>query len=422
MGSLRENVLEQLTKAKQASRTMALLSRAEKDNALAAIKERLLMDEPVILAANGQDLARAEADGQPASYLDRLRLTPERLRDLVAGVDQLIALDDPVGESMNRWQRPNGLSIEQVRVPLGVVGMVYEARPNVTIDAAAIALKTGNAIVLRGSHSAVQSNLALVESVRAALTASGLPAEAVQYLPFSEHESVDILCTANGLIDVIIPRGGAGLIQRVLKIASVPVLETGVGNCHIFVDQSADYAMAEAIVLNAKTSRPAVCNAAETLLVHREWPLDQQHRLLARLLAAGVELRVCAQTKALHPELAADLKEASPEDWDQEYSNLILAVRTVNHLDDALEHIQRHSTGHSEAIVTEDSQSAHRFLSSVDATTVYHNASTRFTDGGEFGFGAEIGISTQKLHARGPMGLPALTSYKYIVRGNGQIR
>lgn len=422
MGNWKQQLQEQLRLAKQASRKWALLTTEEKNNALTAIGEQLLADEAVILEANKQDLARAEADGQASSYLDRLRLTPERIRDLVDGLQQLVALEDPVGQSMDRWTRPNGLVMEQIRVPLGVIGMVYEARPNVTIDAAAIALKTGNAIVLRGSHSAVNSNLALAQSMRDALTKSGLSPEALQYLPFAEHESVDMLCTANGLIDVIIPRGGAGLISRVLKTASVPVLETGVGNCHIFVERTADYAMAEAIVLNAKTSRPSVCNAAESLLLDREWPLASQRDLLQGLHEAGVEIRACELTRKQHPELSSFLEQANEEDWDTEYIDLIIAVRTVESLEDALEHISLHSTGHSEAIVTEDEAAAQRFLATVDATTVYHNASTRFTDGGEFGFGAEIGISTQKLHARGPMGLAALTSYKYVVRGNGQIR
>lgn len=422
MGNWKQQLQEQLRLAKQASRKWALLTTEEKNNALTAIGEQLLADEAVILEANKQDLDRAEADGQASSYLDRLRLTPERIRDLADGLQQLVALEDPVGQSMDRWTRPNGLVMEQIRVPLGVIGMVYEARPNVTIDAAAIALKTGNAIVLRGSHSAVNSNLALARSMRDALTKSGLSPEAVQYLPFAEHESVDMLCTANGLIDVIIPRGGAGLISRVLKTASVPVLETGVGNCHIFVERTADYAMAETIVLNAKTSRPSVCNAAESLLLDHEWPLASQRDLLQRLHDAGVEIRACERTRKQHPELSSFLKEANEEDWDTEYIDLIIAVRTVESLEDALEHISLHSTGHSEAIVTENEAAAQRFLATVDATTVYHNASTRFTDGGEFGFGAEIGISTQKLHARGPMGLPALTSYKYVVRGTGQIR
>lgn len=422
MESLKEKVYAQLSLAKQASRQMALLTRTEKDRALAAIGEKLLADEKTILAANELDIAKAEVDGQPASYLDRLRLTPARVHDLVESLASLAALDDPVGQKMDSWTQPNGLVIEQIRVPLGVIGMVYEARPNVTVDAAAIALKTGNAIVLRGSHSAVNSNVALARSIREALAATELPEAAVQYLPFAEHASVDLLCTANGLVDVIIPRGGAGLIQRVLQLSSVPVLETGVGNCHIYIDQAARYDMAEAIAVNAKTSRPAVCNAAETLLLHRNWPHDYQRALLQKLLDQGVELRVCAKTREAHHELASLLREAQAADWDTEYSALILAVRTVDSLAEAIEHITAHSSGHSEAIVTEDDAAAYQFLAAVDATAVYHNASTRFTDGGEFGFGAEIGISTQKLHARGPMGLPALTSYKYVVRGTGQIR
>ncbi|CAJ1001350.1 glutamate-5-semialdehyde dehydrogenase [Brevibacillus aydinogluensis] len=420
--NLKERVYEQIRLAKQASRHLALLSRPEKDRALKAIGERLLADKAAILAANERDMARAEADGQPAAYLDRLRLTPDRLRDLVEGLGQLVALNDPVGEVTAQWTRPNGLVIQQVRVPLGVIGMVYEARPNVTVDAAAIALKTGNAIVLRGSRSARESNLALTHSIRAALADSGLPAEAVQYLPYDAHESVDLLCTANGLIDVVIPRGGASLISRVLRTSTVPVLETGVGNCHIYIDRTAEYAMAETITLNAKTSRPAVCNAAETLLLHRAWPEAHRRDLLARLMEAGIELRACEETRRLHPELADRLVPATPADWDAEYLGLILAVRTVDSMDDALDHISRHGTGHSEAIVAQDAARAERFLAAVDAAAVYHNASTRFTDGGEFGFGAEIGISTQKLHARGPMGLPALTSSKYVVRGSGQIR
>lgn len=419
---LKQQVHAQISLAKQASRKMAILSRKEKDLVLDAIGKQLLADEAKILAENAKDLARAKEDGQPPSYLDRLLLNPERIIQLVDSLTQLASLEDPVGEVIDSWTRPNGLEIEQIRVPLGVIGMVYEARPNVTVDAAAIAIKTGNAIVLRGSHSAVHSNLALASSIREALTSCDLPADAVQYLPFAEHASVDYLCTANGLVDVIIPRGGAGLIQRVLQIASVPVLETGVGNCHIFVDQAAQYNMAESIVINAKTSRPAVCNAAETLLLHRDWSLEYQQELLQKLLEKGVELRACELTIALHPGFSSSLRQATTEDWDTEYSELILAVRTVDSLEAAIEHITTHTSGHSEAIVTDDELAARQFLTAVDATAVYHNASTRFTDGGEFGFGAEIGISTQKLHARGPMGLPALTSYKYVVRGNGQIR
>ncbi|QQE75138.1 glutamate-5-semialdehyde dehydrogenase [Brevibacillus composti] len=419
---IEEQVYLQIKQAKTASRSLALLKRREKDAALTEIGRQLLLDQEAILAANEQDLLKAEQDRQPAAYLDRLRLTPERIQDLARSLHQLAEQTDPVGESIASWTRPNGLLIRQVRVPLGVIGMVYEARPNVTVDAAAIALKTGNAIVLRGSRSAQASNLALVDSIRKALALTGLPEEAVQYLAAPDHAVVDLLCTANGLIDVIIPRGGAALIQRVLQKSTVPVLETGVGNCHVYIDKTAEYSMAEAILLNAKTSRPGVCNAAESLLLHQDWPKQQQHDLLARLLSAGIELRACEKTRARHPELADRLIAAAPADWDTEYLGLTLAVGTVDSLEDALHHISLHGTGHSEAIVAEDAERAERFLSAVDAACVYHNASTRFTDGGEFGFGAEIGISTQKLHARGPMGLTALTTSKYIVSGSGQIR
>ncbi|WP_241254529.1 glutamate-5-semialdehyde dehydrogenase [Brevibacillus sp. SYP-B805] len=420
--ALREQVEKQAKLAKQASRQLARLSSADKNNALLAIARQLIHDQAAILAANAEDVERAKEAGLPASYLDRLLLTDRRMEALAASLQELAALPDPVGEVITSWQRPNGLQIEQVRVPLGVIGMVYEARPNVTVEAAAIALKTNNAIVLRGSRTALRSNLALVESIRSALNSLNLPAEAIQYLSQTEHEAIDILCSLNGLVDVMIPRGGAELINRVVRSSSVPVLETGVGNCHIFIDQSADYDMAEAIVLNAKTSRPAVCNAAETLLIHREWPLAHQQALLQRLHDAGVELRACEQTRSLHSALSSILRPADEQDWDTEYLDLILAVRTVGGVDEAIAHIAEHGTGHSEAIITRDERSAEQFLARIDAAAVYHNASTRFTDGGEFGFGAEIGISTQKIHARGPMGLHALTSCKYLIRGSGQIR
>ncbi|MBO8163302.1 MAG: glutamate-5-semialdehyde dehydrogenase [Brevibacillus sp.] len=419
---IRTSVAEQARLAKQAARRWALFTREEKDEALRAIARRLRQDEDQILAANDKDMAAAEAEGRAASYLDRLRLTSGRIAELAESVEALADLPDPVGEVTERWSRPNGLVIQSVRVPLGVIGMVYEARPNVTVDAAAIALKTGNGIVLRGSRSAKQSNLALVACMHAALQSLGLPEQAVQYLHADQHESVDALCTLNGLIDVIIPRGGGQLIQRVVRTSTVPVLETGVGNCHLFIDESARYDMAEPIVLNAKTSRPSVCNAAETLLLHRCWPHGHTVALLKRLADAGVELRACDLTRRNCPELAGILKAANEEDWHAEYLDLTLAVRTVDSLEEALQHIERYGTGHSEAIVTENEQNARQFLAAVDAAAVYHNASTRFTDGGEFGFGAEIGISTQKIHARGPMGLRALTSIKYQILGTGQIR
>ncbi len=420
--SILATVTHQAKLAKEASRTWAQLSSTQKNEALQKIAEQIKKDADVILKSNARDIQNAEQENSPASYLDRLRLTHERINGLVESLYQLVELPDPIGEITTSWERPNGLHIRQVRVPLGVIGMIYEARPNVTVDAAAIALKTGNAIVLRGSRSARFSNEALVQSIHSALQSLELPSEAVQLLSIDQREAVDILCKSNGLVDVIIPRGGAELIRRVVQSSTVPVLETGVGNCHIFVDQSAEYEMAEAIAINAKTSRPAVCNAAETLLLHNGWPNQHSTSLLQKLADAGVELRVCPKTKENHPHLAHLLQPAANEDWDAEYLDLTLAVRTVDSLNEALSHIALHGTGHSEAIVTADGESAKRFLSTVDAAAVYHNASTRFTDGGEFGFGAEIGISTQKMHARGPMGLTAITSTKYQIIGSGQIR
>jgi len=419
---LREQVMSQARLAKEASRRLAQLSTVEKNRLLLRIAEQLRQDAALILAANEKDMQTAAAAMQPKSYLDRLLLNESRIEALANSLEELVTLPDPIGEVITSWTRPNGLLIEQVRVPLGVIGMIYEARPNVTVDAAAIALKTGNAIVLRGSRSALHSNQALTHSIRQALAALQLPADAVQYLALVEHEAVDLMCTANGLIDVIIPRGGAELIKRVVRTSSIPVLETGVGNCHIFVDESADYELAASIVLNAKTSRPAVCNAAETLLLHQDWPVAMQKLLLQRLHEAGVEIRACDRMHSQHPELAHTMLIAEEQDWDTEYLDLVLAVRTVSSVEEALDHIAHHGTGHSEAILTSNPVHAEQFLSQVDAAAVYHNASTRFTDGGEFGFGAEIGISTQKIHARGPMGLPALTSCKYLVHGNGQIR
>ncbi|WP_019121336.1 glutamate-5-semialdehyde dehydrogenase [Brevibacillus massiliensis] len=419
---IREAVALQAQAAKQAARVWALLSGEQKNAALRAIGEQLRTNEAAILAANEQDLQAAEASGQPASYLDRLRLSHDRILGLVQSLEELALLPDPIGSTTAKWERPNGLVIQSVRVPLGVIGMVYEARPNVTVDSAAIALKTGNAILLRGSRSAARTNVALVASIHTALRSLDLPEEAVQYVAIEQHESVDAMCTLNGLIDVIIPRGGAALINRVVKTSTVPVLETGVGNCHIFVDESANRQMAEAIVINAKTSRPSVCNAAESLLLHRKWPREQREGLLRSLWHAGVEIRACAKTREDFPELQEILKPAQDEDWGCEYLAMIIAVRTVESLEEAIAHIAKHGTGHSEAIVTENDQAAKRFLAAVDAAAVYHNASTRFTDGGEFGFGAEIGISTQKIHARGPMGLEALTSIKYQILGTGQIR
>jgi glutamate-5-semialdehyde dehydrogenase len=337
---------------------------------------------------------------------------------IVCSLRELAALPDPIGNVLESWTRPNGLEITKVRVPIGVIGLIYEARPNVTVDSSAICVKTGNCVLLRGSRSCLTTNRALTEVIQQALETVGLPKGAVQLLESPDLAATTDMMHAHGLIDVLIPRGGASLINHVRTNARIPVIETGAGNCHLFIHEDADPTMATAIALNAKTSRPSVCNAIETLLIHHEWPESYSTALLAALHEAGVALRGCPKTLELCP--LATLATAT--DYETEYNDLILAVRFVASLDEALHHIETHGTRHSEAIVTTSLSVAARFLEEVDATTVYHNASTRFTDGGEFGFGAEIGISTQKLHARGPMGLPELCSYKYLVRGTGQVR
>lgn len=422
MEEIRQSVAAQAKKAKNASRQLALASTEQKNNALLSIGQQIGLDSELILAANELDVNQALQEGSTDSYLDRLRLNPDRIQGLIDSLQELSLLPDPIGQVTAEWERPNGLRIQEVRVPLGVIGMVYEARPNVTVDAAAIAIKTGNAICLRGSRSASQTNQALTRSIQKGLEAVGLPSDSVQYLTAWQRESVDALCTLNGLIDVVIPRGGAELIKRVVRTATVPVLETGEGICHIFIDQQATYSMAEQIVLNAKTSRPSVCNALETLLIHQDWPKELVSQLIDALHEAQVTIRACDRLYQQFANEKPYLEQATEADWDTEYLDLILAVRFVDDLTEAMEHIHRHGSGHSEAILTEDPEAATRFLREVDAACVYHNASTRFTDGGEFGYGAEIGISTQKTHARGPMGLPALTSWKYQIQGTGQIR
>ena len=414
MRDLRETALA----VKAASAELGLLGTEKRNEALAAIADALLARKAEILSANEQDLADGRANGMSESLLDRLALTGARIEGMAEGVRQLIALPDPVGETVEEFTRPNGLHIRKGRVPLGVIGMIYEARPNVTVDTAAIALKTGNGILLRGSASALRSNLALAEVMRAALKEVGVPENALAVVEDTAHESVDAMLRMNDCVDVIIPRGGAGLIRRVVETATVPVLETGVGNCHIYLDESANYDMAEAIVVNAKTQRPSVCNAAETLLVHSVWATAHLAKLLAKLHTLGVVIHGDAQVRAVD-KLALP---AGEEDWANEYLAPELAVKVVDSLEEAMAHIAHYGTKHTEAIITEDAENARIFLRGVDAAVVNHNASTRFTDGFEFGFGAEMGISTQKLHARGPLGLREMTSYKYIVSGNGQVR
>ena len=405
-------------RARDAATELAALTRAQKDAALTAMAGALDAATDEVLKANERDVAAGRASGTSAALIDRLALTPERIAAMADGLRDVAQLADPVGEVVRGYTQPNGLTIRQVRVPFGVIAMIYEARPNVTVDAAGLALKSGNAALLRGSASAFESNTALVDVLAAAAEKAGLPRDAVQLVPGTDRASVGYLLRARGLVDLIIPRGGAGLISYVVENASVPVIETGVGNVHVYVDASADLDMAERIVVNAKVSRPSVCNAAETLLVHQDVATEFLPRITSALQVLGVVVHGDEAFRAVDPAVAA----ATDGDWGTEYLSLDLAARVVADLDDAIAHIRRWSSGHTEAIVTRDLDAARRFVARVDSAAVMVNASTRFTDGAEFGFGAEIGISTQKMHARGPMGLAELTSTKWIVEGTGQIR
>jgi len=412
-----EQVVAVAERARAASHGLALATRAEKDRALQAMADALIAREEEVLAANAEDVARAESGGTPANIVDRLRLTPDRVAAMAQGLRDVAGLPDPVGEVVRGSTLANGLELRQVRVPFGVVGMIYEARPNVTVDAAGICLKSGNAVLLRGSSSARSSNTAIVAVLRDAVAAAGLDADVVQLVPGDSHDSVKALMRARGHVDVLIPRGGAGLIRSVVEESTVPVIETGVGNCHVYVDRAADLDKALAIVLNAKTHRTSVCNAAESLLVHADIADTFVPRVVAALQEAGVTVHGDARFQAEDGVMAA-----TDEDYAQEYLSLDIAAAVVPDLDGAIAHIRRWSSQHTEAIVTEDLAAARRFTAAVDSAAVLVNASTRFTDGGEFGFGAEIGISTQKLHARGPMGLPEMTSTKYVVTGDGHVR
>ncbi|WP_436736829.1 glutamate-5-semialdehyde dehydrogenase [Streptomyces sp. BBFR102] len=409
-------------RAQEAAAGLATLPRAVKDDALRAVADALEARTEEIVRANAGDVKRAEEAGTAASVVDRLTLTADRVRAIAADVRHLVTLPDPVGEVVRGSTLPNGIDLRQVRVPLGVVGIIYEARPNVTVDAAALCLKSGNAVLLRGSSSAKESNTALVAVLRDAVAAAGLPADAVQLVPGDTHDSVRELMRARGLVDVLIPRGGAALIRRTVEESTVPVIETGTGNCHVYVDAEADLDTAVDILVNSKAQRPSVCNSAETVLVHRDIAAAFLPRALDALARAQVTVHGDARVRALAGDTEATVVEATDEDWATEYLSHDLAAAVVDSLDEAVAHIRRWSSGHTEAIVTTSQAAARRFTQRVDSTTVAVNASTRFTDGGEFGFGAEIGISTQKLHARGPMGLPELTSTKYILTGDGHIR
>ncbi len=416
--SIKDEVIEQARKAKEAARVLANTPTDKKDNVLLRLADKLEESVEKILAANKKDMEAGEKSGLTRALLDRLELSEERIAGMASGLREIVQLEDPVGEAVKMWRRPNGLEIGQVRVPLGVIGIIYEARPNVTIDVAGLCLKAGNAVILRGGSNAFNSNRILAEIITEALVAEGLPGEAVQLIQTTDREAVEVLFKLNKYLDVLIPRGGAGLINKVVSESRVPVIETGVGNCHVYVDAAADLDMALNIVFNAKTSRPSVCNAAESLLIHRSVAGEFLPRLYKLFEENNVELRGCSDSRTIEP----GINPASEEDWGTEYLDYIMSVKLVDDLEEAVNHIFKYGTGHSEAIVTNDYTRANYFLRNIDAAAVYVNASTRFTDGGQFGLGAETGISTQKLHARGPMGLKELTTTKYIIRGNGQIR
>ena len=405
---------ERLLRARAASAKLALLSTEEKNALLVAIADAIEANEKSILAANHEDV---ENSGLEGAMRDRLLLTASRVKDMAGGVRDVASLPDPIGETLAEWTKSNGLRIRKVRVPLGVIGIIYESRPNVTVDTAVLALKTGNAIVLRGGKEATQSNQRLVEIMNAV---PGVPEGAIELLDSGTRQSVQQLIKARGLVDVIIPRGGAGLITFVTENSTVPVIETGAGNCHIYIDETADFEMADRIVINAKTQRPSVCNAAEKLLVHERVAAAYVPRIVKKLIDAGVEVRGDGKARSLAAGLLVGT--AAEQDWYEEYLRLCMAVAVVASVDDAIVHINRYSTKHSDSIVTQDEGNARKFLRGVDSAAVYWNASTRFTDGAEFGFGAEMGISTQKLHCRGPFALAELTSSKYEVIGSGQVR
>ena len=410
-------ILEMGARAQKAARALAAAGAAKK-TALLGAAGALRQRQKEILSANAQDLAAGRAGGMSQALLDRLALSPQRVEDMAQAVEQVAKAPDPVGRVLSGQTLENGLQLQKVTVPLGVIGIIYEARPNVTSDAAALCLKAGNAVILRGGKEAFRSNQAVANVLRDALEQAGLPADGVQLVEDTSRQSARELMELTDYLDVLIPRGGAGLIRSVKENARVPVIETGVGNCHVYVDRAADLSMAEEIIFNAKCSRPSVCNAIETILVHQDVAEEALPRIRARLDEKRVELRGCEKARAILPGIQA----AAQEDWETEYLDYILAVKVVASLEEALSHIARYSTRHSECIVTGDYAAAQRFLNEVDAAAVYVNASTRFTDGGQFGLGAEIGISTQKLHARGPMGLEQLVSYKFLIRGNGQVR
>jgi len=411
-------VEEQAIAAKKAAKKVSLLTTEEKNEALHILADTLEKNTERILDANEIDLQVGREKGYEEAYMDRLALSKERIFDFAEGLRQVARLEDPTGKILSSWTLDNGLLVEKVTVPLGVIGMIYEARPNVTVDATGLALKSGNAIVLKGGSSALSSNKAIVEVMHEALNETKIPKEAVQFIASTNREATQQLFTMKEYIDVLIPRGGGSLINAVVNNATVPVLETGVGNCHLYIDVEADVEKALNILVNAKTDRPAVCNALETAIIHKDWLEKNKDHLNKTLNEQGIAVHGDQIALSYIPNAVL----ANEEDWANEYLSLDLAIKTVESVEEAIEHIETYGTKHSEAIVTENKDTAKMFMNVVDASALYHNASTRFTDGGALGFGAEIGISTQKLHARGPMGLPALTTVKFLMSGNGQIR
>ena len=404
--------------AKEASYDLGVLSTKDKDNALLLMAEELINYKSEILKSNEIDLENAKKKGIKDALLDRLALSSDRIEDMANGLRDIVKLQDPVGEVVSMWQRPNGIQIGQKRVPIGVIGIIYESRPNVTCDAAGLCLKTGNASILRGGSDAINSNKAIVKALKNGIKRAGLPSNSIQLVEDTSREVATEMMRLNEFIDVLIPRGGAGLIQSVVKNATVPVIETGTGNCHIYVDETANFEMAKDIVINAKTSRPGVCNAAEKLIVNENIAKEFLPIVINALREKGVLIKGDEKVK----DIINDVENIDDNEWGLEYLDYIIAIKLVKNVDEAISHINKYGTGHSECIVTESYKNSQKFLQRVDAAAVYVNASTRFTDGAEFGFGAEIGISTQKLHARGPMGLKELTTIKYIIYGNGQVR
>ena len=415
--TIREEIQMLCDDAKEASTKLALVDTVTKNNALLHIADAIMANSESILSANQEDLKNAADNGVPQTMLDRLKLTQSRIEGICSSIKDIAALDDPIGKS-EVWTRPSGIEISKVKVPLGVVAIIYEARPNVTADSAALCLKTGNAVVLRGGKEAINTNKAIVDTVKSALSDCDIDPHSIELVTNTARESAHELMTMRGSVDVLIPRGGKGLIKSIVENATVPVIETGAGNCHLFVDNSAELDMALNVAVNAKCSRPSVCNAIETVLVHAGIAAKFLPVFAETMSKFNVEIRGCAKTCVLLP----DATPATEDDYYTEYNDYVVAVKVVDTLGDAISHINKYSTGHSEAIITDTKENADRFLAEVNSAAVYVNASTRFTDGGEFGFGAEIGISTQKLHVRGPMGLSALTTDKYLIRGNGNVR